>query len=212
LKGNLLTPPLKRGMGGFHGSFSVTGIFDRYENLRVPLLGDHQLINAATAVGALEVLRFHGFTVSAEDIRTGLERVKWPARVEVIQRNPVIILDAAHNAASAKALRDAVESSFSYEKLILIIGTLLHKDIKGMGRHLCSIADEIILTKVDSPRAMNPEDMKAELADICEDVIITEDAASALEKARSIAGPRDVICITGAVCFAGEVVQILERE
>jgi dihydrofolate synthase/folylpolyglutamate synthase len=190
-------------------SFSISGIFDKYDSLRVPLLGDHQLINATTAVGAIELLRFHGFTVSAERIRTGLERVKWPARVEVIARDPIVILDTAHNAASAKVLRDAIESNFSYEKLIFVIGTLLHKDIKGMGRHLCSIADEIILTKVDSPRAISPEDMKAELAGICEDVIVTQDIASAFEKARSIAKPRDLICITGSVYLAGEVTQML---
>jgi len=190
---------------------SVSGIFGKYENLRVPLLGDHQLINAATAVGALEILRFHGFTISAEDIRTGLEKVKWPARVEIIQRNPTIILDTAHNAASAKALRDTIESNFSYEKLIFVIGTSLHKDIKGMGWHLCPVADEIILTKADSPRAMSPEDIKAELADICEDVTITQDVASALKKAKSIAGPRDLICITGSVYIAGEATQILGK-
>ena len=193
-----------------NGLFGVSGIFSKYENLRIPLLGDHQLVNAATAVGALEMLRFHGFTISAEDIRTGLEKVKWPARVEIIQRNPTIVLDTAHNAASAKALRDTIESNFSYEKLILVIGTSLHKDIKGMGRHLCPIADEIVLTKVDSPRAMDPEDIKVELAGICRDVIITQNVASALEKAKSISGPSDLICITGSVYLAGEVMQILE--
>ncbi len=199
-------PPFPKGdLGGF----SISGIFGKYENLQIPLLGDHQLINAATAVGALEILRFHEFTISAEDIGAGLEKVKWPARVQVIQREPIIVLDTAHNAASAAALRDAIENNLSYEKLIIIIGISLHKDLKGMGRHLCPIADEIILTKVDSPRAVDPEDMKAELAGICGDVIITQDTAAALEKAKSIAGQRDLICITGSVYLAGEVMQIL---
>jgi len=188
---------------------SVSGIFDEYENLQIPLIGDHQLINAATAVGALEILRFHSFTISIEDVRTGLQKTKWPARVEVVQQNPTIILDSAHNAASAAALRSAIESNFSYEKLIIVIAIAQHKDLKGMGRYLCPIADEMILTKVGNPRAMRPEEMKAELAGICDDVIITQNTASALEKAESLAGPRDLICITGSVYLAGEVMQIL---
>ncbi len=195
--------------GGFSDLFSVSGIYDDYSNLRVSLAGDHQLINAATAIGALELLRFHDFTISAESIRAGLENVKWPARVEVIQQNPIIILDTAHNAASAKALRDTIEGNFSYEKLIIVIGTSLHKDIKGMGRYLCPIADEIILTKVNNPRAVKPEDIKAELSGIWEGAIIAQDTASALKKARSIATPRDLICITGSVYLAGEVMQVL---
>lgn len=199
----------EKGTGGSPASFSVSGIHSDYENLKVSLAGHHQLINAATAIGALELLRSHGVTISAENIGTGLENVKWPARIEVIQQNPIIILDTAHNAASASALRDTIESNFSYEKLIIILGTSEHKDIRGMGRYLCPIADEIILTKVNNPRAVGPEDMKAELAGICHDVIIAQDTPSALEKAKSIATPRDLICITGSVYLAGEVMQVL---
>ncbi|MFC1712204.1 bifunctional folylpolyglutamate synthase/dihydrofolate synthase [Candidatus Poribacteria bacterium] len=202
--------PLKKGDSGrFSVPFNVSGIYDNYDNLRVSLVGDHQLINAATAIGTLELLRFHDSTISAESIRAGLEKVKWPARIEVIGHNPTIILDAAHNADSAKALSDTIVGNFSYEKLIMVIGTLLHKDIKGMGRHLCPIADYVILTKIDSPRALPPGDAKVELEDICGDVETTQDIASALEKARSIAGQRDLICIVGAVCLAGEVMQVL---
>jgi dihydrofolate synthase/folylpolyglutamate synthase len=191
------------------GSFSVSGIFGEYGNLRVPLIGDHQLINAATAVGALELLRFHDFTVTAENMRAGFEKVKWPARVEVISQNPTIVMDVAHNEASAKALRDTIESNFNYEKLILVMGISQHKDIKGIGRQICSIADQVILTKVNNPRALEPEDMKAELGDICEDPMITQDVASALEEARSIADPTDLICIMGSVYLAGEAMQAL---
>lgn len=200
----------EKGTDGSPASFSVSGIHGIYKNLRVSLAGHHQLINATTAMGALELLRSHGVTISAENIRTGLGKVKWPARVEVIQQNPIIILDTAHNAASASALRDTIESNFSYEKLIIILGTSEHKDIRGMGQYLCPIAHEMILTKVNNPRAVEPEDMKAELAGICHDVIIAQDTPSALEKAKSIATPRDLICITGSVYLAGEVMQILE--
>jgi len=196
-------------VGEFPAHFNVSGIHGDYENLKVSLVGHHQLINATTAIGALELLRSHDLTISAENISTGLGKVKWPARVEVVQQNPIIILDTAHNAASASALRDTIESNFSYEKMILVLGTSQHKDIRGMGQYLCPIADEIILTKVNNPRAVEPEDMKAELVGICNNAITTQNTPSALEKAKSIATPRDLICITGSVYLAGEVMQVL---
>ena len=92
----------------------------------------------------------------------------------------------------------------------MVMGVAQHKDIKGMGRCLCPIVDQLILTKVSNPRAMQPGEIEAELAGICDGAILTQDTASALEKARSIAAPRDLICITGSVYLAGEVMQIIE--
>jgi dihydrofolate synthase/folylpolyglutamate synthase len=199
-------------MAGRENLFNVSGILHRYENLRVPLLGEHQIINAATAIGALECLWFHGITIAPKSIKNGLENVKWKARVEVIEREPIIILDVAHNAASAKALRDTIKANFTYDKLILIFGISMHKDVKGMGEYLCPIADKIILTKVNNLRAIKPEDMKAELIDFHSDFILTQDTRSALETAKAIASPRDLICVTGSVYLAGEVMQILEPD
>jgi len=189
--------------------FDVTGISGAYHNLGVSLLGEHQIINSTTAIGALECLSFHGTNITEESIRKGLAGIKWHARVDVVKRDPVIIIDVAHNAASAKALREAIESNFKYDRLILILGISLHKDIKGMGEYLCPIADDVILTRVSNPRAMKPEEMKVELSDFREDFIITQDVKSALAKAQAIAKPNDLICITGSVYLAGEAIQIL---
>lgn len=190
-------------------TFDVSGIINKYENIHVNLLGDHQLINAVTAIGSLEVLSFHGYKIPSYAISDGLEKVKWRARIEVIQKDPIIILDVAHNAASAKALRDTIKSNFKYNKLILILGSSMHKDIKGMGRYLCPIADHVILTKVNNPRAMNPEDVYEELKDHNNNFIITKDVLSAFKKAKSIADPHDLICITGSVYLAGEIISLL---
>lgn len=192
--------------------FDVNGILGNYHNLAVSLFGEHQRINATTAIGALQCLNFHGTNITEESIRKGLANIKWHARVEVIQRNPTIILDVAHNAASAKALRESIESNFSYGRLILILGVSIHKDIKGMGKYLCPIADEIILTRVTNPRAMKPDEMKVELSDFKKDFIITQDVRSALERAQMIAKPDDLICITGSVYLAGEAMQILKGQ
>ncbi|MDQ1329056.1 MAG: dihydrofolate synthase / folylpolyglutamate synthase [Candidatus Poribacteria bacterium] len=197
---------------GRENLFNVSGIFSTHENLHVSLLGDHQVINATTAIGALECLWFHGIAISHESIKNGLDSVKWRARVEVIQRNPIIILDVAHNAASAKALRDTIEANFTYDKLILILEVSQHKDVKGMGQYLCPMADIFILTKMNNPRAMEPEEIKKELTELRNDFIITQDVRSAIEKARAIAGKNDLICVTGSLILAGEVMRILDNE
>jgi dihydrofolate synthase/folylpolyglutamate synthase len=192
--------------------FDVSGILGTYKNLRVGLLGDHQIINAVTAIGAMECLWFHGISVSEESIKNGLGGVKWHGRVEVIQRNPIIILDVAHNAASAKALRDTIEANFKYDKLILILEVSQQKDVKGMGQYLCPMADVFILTKMNNPRAMKPEDIKTELKEFRDDFIITRNVKSALETAKSIASPSDLICITGSLILAGEAMRVLSSE
>jgi len=197
---------------GRENLFNVSGILSKYENLHVSLLGDHQVINATTAIGVLECLWFHGIAISPESIKNGLESVKWKARVEVIQRDPIIILDVAHNAASAKALREAIESNFTYDKLILILDVAMHKDVKGMGQYLCPIADKIILTRMNNPRAMEPEEIKKELTELRNDFIITQNTRSAIETAKAIANTSDLICITGSLILAGEVIKVLEPD
>ncbi|MBD3183304.1 bifunctional folylpolyglutamate synthase/dihydrofolate synthase [Candidatus Poribacteria bacterium] len=192
--------------------FSVEGISDKYDNLTMPLIGKHQRINASTAIGAVEALKFNGFNISGDSIRSGLSSVKWPARVEVMSENPAIILDVAHNEASAKALRETIQNNFKYEKLILILGVSMHKDVKGIGRQLCPVSDHVILTRVNNPRAIKPVELQNELAGICDDVIIMDDTASALDHASSIASKDDLICLTGSVYLAGEAMEILGRK
>ncbi|MEK7400281.1 MAG: folylpolyglutamate synthase/dihydrofolate synthase family protein [Candidatus Poribacteria bacterium] len=194
---------------GAFSEFGVYGIFGKYDHLMVQLLGEHQIINATTAVGAIECLRFYGIKIPLAGIKSGMFNIKWKARVEVVQYNPIIILDVAHNSASAKALSDTIKKTFGYQKLILIFGISLHKDVKGMGEYLCPIADKIILTKINNPRAMTPEAIKEELLDFCDDFIITQDTQSAIQIAKSIATPLDLICITGSFYLAGEAMRVL---
>jgi dihydrofolate synthase/folylpolyglutamate synthase len=194
------------------GKFDVSGILGTYKDLQNSLLGDHQIINASTAIGALECLWFHGIKIAEESIRNGLVNVKWRARIEVIQKDPIIILDVAHNAESARVLKETIETNFSYDKMILILEVSIQKDVKGMGKYLCPMADTIILTKMNSPRAMNPEDIKAELADFRDDFIITQNVKDALKIAKSMAKKQDLICITGSLILAGEVIRAINDE
>ncbi|MGE5197827.1 MAG: bifunctional folylpolyglutamate synthase/dihydrofolate synthase, partial [Deltaproteobacteria bacterium] len=137
----------------------VKGIFGNYSGIKIRLLGEHQLTNAAVAIGTIEALRNYGIKVSGDSIRRGLYSTFWPGRCEVISANPLVILDGAQNAASSRIIRKAIEDIFSYKKLILVLGISDDKDIKGICKELYDLADKVILTKADNLRASDPESL-----------------------------------------------------
>ena len=190
--------------------FTLKSNIAEYPQFHLPLLGKHQLINAATAVGAVELLRFHGYTISEEQIKIGFEQTNWPARMQVIGHEPTILLDVAHSPQSVRVLRESIIETFIYDKLILIVGISEDKDIKGIGAELCPIADIAILTKASSnPRVATPASIKREWEEFDVLLVIKDTVASALNYARSIAGKNDLICITGSFYPLGEAMTLL---
>ena len=190
--------------------FTLKSNIAKYPQFHLPLLGKHQLINAATAVGAIELLRFHGYTISEEQIKIGFEQTNWPARMQVIGHEPTILLDVAHSPQSARVLRESILETFTYDKLILVVGISGDKDIKGIGDELCPIADIAILTKAsNNPRAADPASIKREWEEFDVLLVIKDTVASALNYARSIAGKNDLICITGSFYPLGEAMALL---
>jgi dihydrofolate synthase/folylpolyglutamate synthase len=115
----------------------------------IPLLGKHQVENAAVAVAALEVLG-----IDYESIFRGLASVRWPGRLEILKQEPLVLVDGAHNADSARRLREAIEEYIKYDDMILVIGASSDKDIKGMLVEMAPLADKIIATKSTHPRAL----------------------------------------------------------
>ncbi|HLD82899.1 MAG TPA: folylpolyglutamate synthase/dihydrofolate synthase family protein, partial [Candidatus Omnitrophota bacterium] len=125
-------------------------------NLKIRLAGRHQLVNATVAVRAIEALGILGIKLGVESIRGGLYNTVWPGRCEVISNRPILVLDGAQNIASAAALKKTIRERFRYRKLNLILGISSDKDIQGICHELNPLADRIILTKADSPRAASP--------------------------------------------------------
>ena len=105
-----------------------------YPHLVLSLAGTHQLINAATAVGAIDLIEDKGIFTSLEAVRKGLKRVKWPGRIETLSTEPLLILDCAHNGASAQALADYLKEEFPGKKIILVLGILKNKDVESIAR------------------------------------------------------------------------------
>ncbi|MFH1856765.1 MAG: folylpolyglutamate synthase/dihydrofolate synthase family protein [Candidatus Omnitrophota bacterium] len=188
--------------------FDVAGIFEEYKELEIKLLGEHQLMNASVAVAAVEALEFYDVKISGQDIKKGLVRAYWPGRVEVVAENPVIILDGAQNVASSEALVKTVRENFSWRRLILILGISKDKDIEGIIKVLEEIADEIIITRANLPRAAEPEVLASFLSKD-KKTEITRSIKDALEKARERSSESDLILICGSLFVVGEARQIL---
>ncbi|MFH1655226.1 MAG: folylpolyglutamate synthase/dihydrofolate synthase family protein [Candidatus Omnitrophota bacterium] len=183
--------------------FNCFDSFSEYTYLRTGLLGNHQLINAATAIGIVDSLRLHSIIVSADAIKKGLDDTIWPGRFEIINRNSFVILDGAQNIASAKELKETINKYFGSKKVILVLGISQDKDIKGICKELEPISKTIILTKADHPRALVPEKMK-EFFGKNKEIKMTSSVKEALELSKSIQEKTDIILVTGSLFVVGE--------
>ncbi len=191
------------------GDFQYRGMGINLPALRLNLPGRHQLGNAALALAACEILEQKRLVLLQPDlIRGAMGEVRWPARLEVLETKPTIVLDGAHNPQGAESLRDALREVFSYKKLHLVIGVMADKDIPGILRRLLPLAETAIFTKPAYARAANPEDIRRMARPYIQKCYVISDPAAAIREARNLAGPEDMICITGSLYFAGEVKQL----
>ncbi|MBI5554885.1 MAG: bifunctional folylpolyglutamate synthase/dihydrofolate synthase [Elusimicrobia bacterium] len=187
----------------------------------IGLKGSHQKINAACALGAVKQLQFQGIKVSEKAIRQGLAKAFWPGRLEIFklatsdQRPVTVVLDGAHNPAGTRTLVKNLQSDiFSYNKLLCVFGILKDKNYQAMIGQLGPLIDLVILTQPRSERALAIEKMlPLWRAYIAKDNIYQEATVKqALKKALTLAGQRDLICITGSLYTVGEARKILLSE
>ncbi|MFA5356371.1 MAG: folylpolyglutamate synthase/dihydrofolate synthase family protein [Candidatus Omnitrophota bacterium] len=187
---------------GCEKAFDVAGALGGYAGLNIGLAGKHQLINAAVAVAAAGLLDKHNIHIGYGAIKKGLRNTLWPARCEVISVSPLVILDGAQNAASARALKEAVKENFKYRKLVLVFGISADKDIKGVCAQIGDLAEKIILTKSVNPRAKEPELLAGYFKG--KEVHITNNVKEAKVLAASITGKEDMVLVCGSLFVAGE--------
>jgi dihydrofolate synthase/folylpolyglutamate synthase len=180
-------------------------------DLELSLLGEHQAANAAVAVAVVARLRAEGLHVPDAAIRSGLVRVQWPARLEVVSRRPFVVLDCAHNVASAIALVRTLETSFPPVRRLLVFACSSDKDLAGMFRVLAPHFHHAFLTAYRSgTRSVPPGQLASILREVA-DLPCTSHAtaADAWHAACAAAGPDDLTCITGSVFLAGELRPLL---
>jgi dihydrofolate synthase/folylpolyglutamate synthase len=174
------------------------------QGLDCALLGEHQATNLGVALGVLEQLAARGYTVDGEALREALGSLNWPGRFDIRAARPWLVLDCAHNPASAAALRKALPEYLSYERLALVIGMSGDKDIAGFARELEPLGAVVILTRADNPRALSPAEMASRAEGAWDGAEQTDSVADACRRARELAGPAGAVCVTGSFYVVGE--------
>jgi dihydrofolate synthase/folylpolyglutamate synthase len=180
----------------------------RFEDLHLTLLGEHQVINAAVAIQIIMLLRNLKIDVSRENIYNAINNASFIGRLDVIREKPVIVLDGAHNEASAVCLKDSLTKLFSFKKLFLVIGMSMNKNIKAFADVLCPLAYEVILTKSNSPRAAEPDKLlKEEFSPYSDKVVCTQNIDEAIKYVLLKASDSDLICFTGSFYVLADIMK-----
>jgi len=196
---------------------TIQGLGGTYEDIFLPLYGRHQASNAALALVAVEAFLGGGAQqLDINAVRDGFAQATSPGRLEVMRRNPTVIIDAAHNHHGALALREALSEEFAFDRIIAIVAILGDKDVTGFLSELVNVVDEIIVTENSSPRAMPTEELFKIAMSIFED----EQVSSAGSIARAIEMAIDKashptqsvgILVTGSVITVGQARALLKR-
>ncbi len=185
--------------------FLISGSLKEYF-VKTSLIGEHQGENIALTIEAIEKLQMRGVYITDEAITKGLEKTVNPGRMEIIGFEPLIILDGAHNIAGVSSLKQTLKNDFVYNKLILVLGIISDKNVKGMLEIIAPICDVIITTKSQNKRATEPIKLKeiTEKLNFKNQVIVKNKVDEAVKYALSIAKKDDLICITGSLFTVGE--------
>lgn len=199
-------PPLARPTPG---TVAVRTWARTWEDVALPLLGEHQGQNAAVALASFDALAELGVAeVGPEAVTRGFAQLTWPARVEILGTSPTLVVDGAHNVASAAALADTLRTNFPSTPRTLVFGTTRDKDMPGQLAALLPLADQIIVTKyVENARAVDPAEIVAAIharVGHSQPVHSTENPTEALGLARRLTAPDATIVVTGSLFLAAE--------
>ena len=179
------------------------GIDEEIKALRLGLAGGHQKINAACVLAVIEILKQGAWRISSKAIRDGLRKVRWPARVEVVGRRPLVIIDSAHNPAGARTLAQAL-TGFRYKRLFLVIGIMGDKDMEGILAPLAPLAHKLILCAPAGTRAARPQVLSCKAERYDKEIIIAPSVRAACKTALRAATAQDAVCVTGSIFTVGE--------
>lgn len=187
------------------------GIFHYHFNsfllrkLEISLIGEHQVYNAALAVTAILLLKEKGLVnINDEQIRAGLKNTRWKARLEVLSRKPLFVIDGAHNIQGIKTLVNNLKR-FKYNRLILGTSILKDKDVEEMIKYLAPLADEIVITEANIYRRMEAEDLEKVINKYNKNTHVEKDIKEAIDKAYALANEDDLILFVGSLYLIGDV-------
>lgn len=193
-------------------SFSYYGIENNWPNLQISLVGKHQIENASHALAACELLNLYGLTSISEDsIRKGLINTNWPGRLEIVSREPLIILDGAHNLAAARSLSGHLSSTYPDRRITMVVGILDDKPFGAILRQFARCCHRFILTQPAIGRALPARRLYDEISDYNGQCVIQPAVGLAVKQAIESAGPDEIICIAGSLYVVGEAKSALSE-
>jgi len=178
------------------------------ELFHIPLLGAHQMDNAATAFAALEICDQIGLPVPLKAIKKGFRSVKWPGRFEIISKNPFVVVDSAHNLDSARRLRQTLDDYLPGKEILLIFGASEDKDVLGILENLAPRIKRVYATKSEHPRALDPREIARQCLKLNIDVVVVDTVEESLALACRNSGDTKVILATGSIFIAAAVKMI----
>jgi len=181
------------------------------EHYTTPLLGFHQVQNAATAFATIQIIRESGYHIPQAAVSAGFRNVKWPGRFEILSRDPLIIIDSAHNQDSALRLRLAMDDYLNGRPIILLFGSSEDKDVRGMFSHLLPRVRLLIATRSEHPRAMEPDILVELASQFGKHAIKTQSIEEGLAEALRQAGKDAVVMVAGSIFVAAAVREIINH-
>ncbi|MCF8086226.1 MAG: bifunctional folylpolyglutamate synthase/dihydrofolate synthase [Desulfohalobiaceae bacterium] len=182
------------------------------ENVRVGLRGRHQRHNAALALAALDILQGQGWSLSGEGMSQGFARASWPGRLHQVCDSPRVVVDGAHNPAAMEELARSIPEEFDYSRLIVVTGIMEDKDAPAMLGAILPLADHLLFTRPEYPRAMEPSTLCLRSPAPLPQHEIVPSLPRALERAKAVAGTEDLVLVCGSLFTVGEALSHLDPE
>ena len=182
----------------------LKGLLREYPEIFIPLLGEHQAVNAACAVAACEAYAGSLAALSATEVEAGMRKVDSPGRLEAVSMDPLVLMDGAHNPDGASRLAHVIRNDLDYDKLILVIGILEDKDVRQMLELLLPLASTVVVTQCTDERAAPAHALAALVEEMGYDCVVVESVAEAVKFARTLASVSDMVCVTGSLYTVGE--------
>ncbi len=174
-------------------------------DLNLPLLGSHQIANCITVLEACVVLREKGLLLPEEAIRSGIENTRWAGRMEICRRDPLVILDGAHNTDGIIQLAASLSIYFKEKKLTLILGVLGDKEYQKMAEHILPFAKTVILTEPQNERRLDISSLAHSISDFDGKIYLERQIEQAYEKALSVTAGDSVILCCGSLYMIGAI-------
>lgn len=186
--------------------------YDRWERIWISLAGRHQIANAVVTLGLIETLIEKGYHIMEESVRSGFEKTVWPGRFTCIGKNPLFIIDGAHNEDAARRLAESVTTYFQHRRLILIMGIFKDKEYEKIAQIMAPLAERIYtVTLPDENRTLSAEMLQKIVEPYCEKSEAALDVKGAVSAAYHVAESEDVILAFGSLSYLGQVMRAVEE-